>query len=114
MPRGCHTALTITLTPDDRQTLLAWQHSAKIPDRRARHGRMLLLLAEGMTVIAVAQRVGMTRLSVYLWAQRFLQHGIAGPADQPGRGRRPRLTTPARGEQASRRQQDAESQQAGR
>ena len=69
MPRGRKTSLTITLTADERQTLIAWQRS-------------------GMTVTEVAQRVGMTRRSVSMWARRFLQHGIAGLADKPGRRRR--------------------------
>jgi transposase len=73
---------------------------------------MLVLLAEGLTVTAVAQRVGTTRRFVYQWAQRFVQHGIAGLADKPGRGRRPGLTTPAKDKQASRRQQGTDPQQA--
>ena len=33
--------------------------------------------------------VGISRRFVYKWAQRFLQHGIEGLADKPGRGYRP-------------------------
>jgi len=47
---------------------------------------MLVLLAEGMTVTAVVQRVGVTRRSVSLWARRFLQEGLEGLGDTPGRG----------------------------
>ena len=32
MPRGRHTALTITLTPDERAMLTRWQRSAQIPE----------------------------------------------------------------------------------
>ena len=113
MLRGRHTALTITLMPDDRPTLRAWQRSTTIPVGRARRGQILLLLAEGLTVVQVATRVGITRRFVYKWARRFLQHGIEGLADTRGRGRRPRLTTPAKDQQASSRQQGANSQQAG-
>src|SRR5262249_44262255 len=47
MPRGRTTALTIQLTPAERQTLLAWQRSPSIPAGLARRGRMILLLADG-------------------------------------------------------------------
>src|SRR5215471_11988186 len=53
----------------------------------ARRGQILLLLAEGLTVVQVATRVGITRRFVYKWARRFLQHGIEGLADTRGRGR---------------------------
>jgi hypothetical protein len=96
MPRGRKTLLTIHLTADERQTLLAWQRSAKSPARQARRGRILLLLAEGMTVTEVAQRVGVTRRSVAMWAQRFMKHGLEGLADKPRRGCRPRQRQPDR------------------
>jgi len=99
MPRGRKTSLTIHLTADECETLTRWQRSAKLPARHARRGRILLLMAEGMTVTEVAQRVGVTRRFVSLWAQRFRQQGIAGLADKPGRGRRLGLTTSARGQQ---------------
>jgi transposase len=103
MPRGRHTSLTIHLTADDRQTLTAWQRSTTIPAGRARRGQIMLVLADGMPVVQIADTVGVTHRVVYKWAQRFLQDGIAGLADKPGRGRRPVLTTPVKGGQASRR-----------
>src|SRR5712691_4171315 len=103
MPRGRKTALTIHLTADERQTLMAWQRSTAIPAGRARRGQIMLLLGDGMPVVQIADTVGVTHRVVYTWARRFLQDGIAGLADKPGRGRRPVLTTPVKGGQASRR-----------
>src|SRR2546426_7348244 len=103
MPRGRKTVLSITLTPDERETLLTWQRSTTIPVGRARRGQIMLLLADGMPVVQIADTVGVTHRVVYKWARRFLQDGIEGLADKPGRGRRPALTTPAKGEQARRR-----------
>ncbi len=103
MARGRKTALTIHLTADDRQALLAWQRSTTIPVGRARRGQILLLLADGTPVVQIADTLGITHRVVYKWAQRFLQDGIAGLADTPGRGRRPGLTTPVKGEQGSQR-----------
>src|SRR6266571_9207540 len=103
MARGRKTALTIHLTADERETLLTWQRSTTIPAGRARRGQIMLLLADGMPVVQIADTVGVTHRVVYKWAQRFLQDGIEGLADKSGRGCRPVLTTPVKGGQASRR-----------
>jgi len=112
MPRGRHTALTIHLATDERETLTRWQRSTTIRAGDAKRGWILLLLAEGLSVVQVATMVGITRRFVYKWAQRFLEDGIEGLVDKPGRGRRPALMTPTKGQQASRRQKGVDPQQA--
>src|SRR5207245_11418983 len=97
------TVLTIHLTAEDRQTLMAWQRSTTIPAGRARRGQIMLLLGDGLPVVQIADTVGVTHRVVYKWARRFLQDGIEGLADKPGRSGGPALTTPAKGGQASRR-----------
>jgi hypothetical protein len=89
MARGRHTSFTIRLTPKERQTLLAWQRSTSIPAGRARRGRVILLMADQVPISHIAATIGISRRFVYKWAQRFLQEGVAGLADKPGRGRRP-------------------------
>ena len=86
MERGRTTSLTPTLTPEERQTLLAWQRSTTIPAGRARRGRIILLLAEGMPISHIADKVGLNRRFVYKWARRFLRARMAGLIDLPGRG----------------------------
>ena len=86
MPRGRTTALTIHLTPADRQTLRAWQRATTIPAGRARRGRIILLAADRMPIAQIAATVGISRRFVYKWLQRFLQKGLEGLADKPGRG----------------------------
>ena len=88
MARGRTTSLTICLTPAERQTLQAWQRATTISAGRARRGRMILLLAEGVTISDIAATVGISRRFVYKWAQRFLEQGVEGLADKPGRGSR--------------------------
>jgi hypothetical protein len=88
MPRGRTTTLIICLSPAERQTLLAWQRSSRIPAGLARRGRMILLMAEGLPITHVAARVGISCRFVYKWVQRFLAEGVAGLADKPGPGRR--------------------------
>jgi hypothetical protein len=86
MVRGRPTSLTIHLTPTERQTLLAWQRSTTIPSGRARRGRIILLVADGVPIAHVAAVVGISRRFVYKWVQRFLEQGVEGLADKPGRG----------------------------
>ena len=87
MPRGRKTALAISLTDGERQTLMAWQRSTTIPAGRAKRGRIILLLADGVPISHIARTVGISRRFVYKWVQRFLQDGVEGLADKPGRGR---------------------------
>jgi hypothetical protein len=99
MARGRTTALTIRLTPTERQTLLAWQRATTIRAGLARRGRILLLAADRMPLSQIAATVGISRRFVYKWVQRFLQTGLEGLADQPGRGaqrgpRQPALAGP--------------------
>jgi DNA invertase Pin-like site-specific DNA recombinase len=82
MTQGRHTTLTIRLTAHERQTLERWQRSTTIPAKRARRGRILLLLAAQMPVSQIATTVDCTRHSIYKWAQRFLTEGLTGLDDK--------------------------------
>ena len=88
MARGRTTSLAIRLTPAERQTLLTWQHSTLIPAGLARRSRIILLLANGVTITDIAATVGMSRRHTYKWIQRFVQEGLEGLEEKPGRGRR--------------------------
>jgi len=88
MARGRKSSLTITLTPKERQTLLAWQRSTTIRIGLLRRARIILLLADGVSITDIAAMVGITRRFVYKWVQRFLEQGVEGLADKPGRGGR--------------------------
>ena len=94
MARGRKTALTINLTPAERRTLLAWQRATTISAGRARRGRIILLVADGVPIATIAATVGISRRFVYKWAQRFLAQGVEGLADKPGRGRALRQAPP--------------------
>ena len=99
MARGRKTSLMIRLTPAQRQTLLTWQRATTISAGRARRGRILLLMADGMPISDVAVTVGISRRFVYKWVQRFVAEGAAGLADKPGRGHRRVSRQPALAEQ---------------
>ena len=88
MARGRKTSLMIRLTPAERLTLLTWQRATTVPAGLARRARLLVLLADGMTITAAAATVGLSRRHTYKWIQRFVQEGLEGLAEKPGRGRR--------------------------
>ena len=88
MAQGRKTSFTIRLTPAQRQTLMAWQRATTISAGLARRGRMILLLADGVTITDTAATVGISRRFVYKWVKRFLEQGIDGLADKQGRGSR--------------------------
>ena len=63
-------------------------------------GRIILLLADGVPISTIAATVGISRRFVYKWAQRFLEQGVEGLTDKPGRGCRRRVVSyPALAEQ---------------
>jgi transposase len=76
----------LRLTPAERQMLLAWQRATTIAAGRARRARIIVLVADGVPITHVADIVGISRRFVYKWVQRFLEKGIEGLADKPGRG----------------------------
>ncbi len=88
MARGRKTALRIGLTIAERHSLLTWQRSTTIPAGRARRGRIILLVADGVPISHIAETVGISRRFVYKWATRFLEQGLEGLVDKPGRGHR--------------------------
>ena len=101
MARGRKTSLTIHLTPAQRQTLLAWQRATNIPAGLARRARIVLLLADGVTITDIATTVGMSRRHTYKWIQRFLQAGLEGLYDKLGWGHRREPWPPDLREQAN-------------
>jgi putative transposase len=76
--RGRKTRLQIHLCEEHRLELEAWQRSTTIPAGLARRGRAILLLAEGLPVCHVSERVGMQRRHIYKWAARFLARSLEG------------------------------------
>jgi transposase len=42
-----------------------------------------------MTITEAAATVGLSRRHTYKWIQQFMQEGLAGLQEKPGRGQRP-------------------------
>jgi Winged helix-turn helix len=88
MARGRKTSFTIRLTPAERLTLLTWQRATTISAGVARRARLLVLLADGMTITEAAATVGLSRRHSYKWLRRFVQEGLAGLHEHPRHDRR--------------------------
>jgi hypothetical protein len=89
MARGRKTSVVIDLTLEQRHVLTGWQRSTTIRSGLAKRGRIILMLAEGMSISHIARTVDIQRRFIYKWAERFRTYGIDGLYDKAGRGRKP-------------------------
>lgn len=74
------------LSDDDRETLRRWSRRPKSPHSIAQRARIVLLSADGLTNVAVAERVGVNHATVTKWRNRFLAGGLDALADEPRPG----------------------------
>ncbi len=89
MARGRKTHVSVSLSDEEREKLESWQRSTILRAGLVRRARIILLLADGLSITEIARRVGITRRSVYKWAYGFEEQRIEGLHDKPGRGRKP-------------------------
>ena len=74
------------LSEDDRETLRRWSRRPKSPHSIAQRARIVLLAGDGLTNVAVAERVGVNHATVTKWRNRFLAGGLDALADEPRPG----------------------------
>jgi len=72
----------ISLSPEDRKTLLAWYRGRHPAELRLR-AHLLLLLADGHTWATVCAVLYCSRRTVARWKARFEQEGLDGLCDRP-------------------------------
>ena len=89
MARGRKTKIRVLLSDEERTALELWLRSSTLRVGLVRRARIVLLVAEGLPITEVVQKVGITRRSVYKWLGRFQQERLDGLEDKPGRGRKP-------------------------
>jgi transposase len=78
----------IQLDVETAAQLQFWVRSSSSQQRLVRRSRIVLLLASGLSQAATAQQLGVSRRTVALWKQRFLEGGAGSlRKDRPGRGR---------------------------
>jgi transposase len=76
----------LTVDDDERELLLRWSRRPKSPQSIAQRARIVLLAADGLSNVAVAERVGVHQATVVKWRKRFLAAGVDGLLDEPRPG----------------------------
>ncbi len=82
---------TIELDGAARRELQRRVRATTVAVRDCRRAEIILLSADGISQDRIAARVGVSRVTVSHWLQRFLAAGLDGLDDAPGRGRKPWL-----------------------
>jgi putative transposase len=78
----------IQLDEEVAARLRLWVQAPSSPRRLVRRSRIVLLGASGLSKSQIAMQLGVSRRTVALWEQRFLDGGAdALLHDRPGRGR---------------------------
>jgi transposase len=79
-------AVRIELSQAERSELLRRLHRRKIARADAMRAEIVLLAADGLTNVAIAERLGITRPTVATWRKRFAAQRLDGLADEPRPG----------------------------
>jgi transposase len=81
----------IELAPAEAAELSRRARATTVPVRDRQRAEIILLSAQGLTQLRIAEQIGISRLSVNRWVGRFALHRLAGLTDRAGRGRKPWL-----------------------
>ena len=76
----------LTLSDEEREALRRWARRPKSPHSIAQRARIVLLAADGLTNVAVADKVGVNPATVLKWRKRFLERRLDGLVDEPRPG----------------------------
>jgi transposase len=79
-------AIHIELSEDERAELSTRLRRRKVARADAMRAEIVLLAADGVTNLAIAERLGVTRVTVGLWRKRFAVKRLEGLIDEPRPG----------------------------
>src|SRR5271169_790131 len=89
MPRP---AAPFALTPADLVTLKSWLRMGTLTQNLAQRARILLLLSDGLTPKAIAERMQLSASVIFKWRKRYQQAGLEGLHDLPRSGQPRKLS----------------------
>lgn len=81
------TAAALVLREGDRVELERLTRSATVRASAAKRARIVLLAADGVGNQVIADMVGVSRPTVNLWRDRYVERGMRGLVDEPRAGR---------------------------
>jgi len=84
--------IEIKLNIEERQKLEEITRTRTAPYREVQRARLILLAATGMENKSIAQEIGLSRVMVAQWRQRFAEARLEGLKDTPRAGKTPRYT----------------------
>jgi transposase len=76
----------LVLSEVERETLTRWSRRPKTPHSLSQRSRIVLLCADGLDSVAVADKVGVHQATVGKWRRRFLERRLDGLVDEPRPG----------------------------
>jgi transposase len=82
----------IALSAADRAELERVQRASSTPAGLSRRARAVLLMAQGLSGVAIAERIGYTVVQVSRLRRRFAEDGVPGLRERPRSGRPPTIT----------------------
>jgi transposase len=89
---------TLLLSDEQRAGLQRRVRAKGSPARVVERARIVLLAADGVPGLEIAERVGCSEPTVIRWRSRFAEHGLAGLADEPRSGKPPTIPPAVRDE----------------
>jgi len=87
----------VELSESQRQELMKLLNDGTTEQRLVHRIEIVLAAVEGLKNEEVAQRCGCSLPTARLWRNRWLEQGLKGLKDAPGRGRKPRYTAEEEG-----------------
>ncbi len=76
--RGMRTGISLHVTANDRERLLAVVGNRNSPQKHVWRARIVLLTSEGLGTVEIMRQAGVAKTAVWRWQERFMRAGVDG------------------------------------